>query len=124
MGITRALLGTVAYFFARWSGYKATITIDTATIANSTAIDFRSYAGGAVYVAATIASVTLTWYGAPTRDDTFVPLYDSSGVALTTTLPGGAAAGAEIPAACFAWPFLKCLSNADDGETITVVLKT
>lgn len=109
----------------RFCSLASSVAVDTATPpVNATAIDFRGYAGGALLVASTIASVTFTYYGCDTIDGTYVPLYDSAGVALTTTLPGGAAAGGEIPAACFAWPYLKISSNADDAETVKVLLKS
>jgi len=109
---------------ARLAVPKITVTLDTATPpADATPIDFRNFAGGGIKVASTIASTTFTWYGCDEIDGTYVPLYDSAGVALTTTLPGGAAAGGEIPPGCFGWSYLKISSNADDGESITVSLK-
>jgi hypothetical protein len=100
------------------------VTLDTATPpAAATAIDMREFAGGWVKVASTIASVTFSWYGCDTIDGTYVPVY-FGGAAVTTTLPGGTACMAEIPAACWQYPFLKISSNADDGEAIVVGLKS
>ncbi len=99
------------------------IALDTATPpVNASIIDYRGFAAGRVIVAATIASTTLTWYECDTPTGTFVPCY-SGGNAVTSTLPGGAAASCEIPAALGGCSYLKITSNADDAETVTVVMK-
>lgn len=90
---------------------------------NGTTIDYRGFSYGRVIVAATIASTTLTWYECSTPNGTFVPCYNG-GSAVTSTLPGGAAASCEIPAALAGCHYLRITSNADDAETVTVVLKS
>lgn len=119
-----SLFRTLFAALTRYSSRPITVTLDTATPpAAATAIDISGYSGGWVKVAATIASVTITWYGCDTATGTYVPIY-FGGAVVTTTLPGGTACMAEIPAACWQYPFLKPQSNADDGETITVGLKS
>lgn len=102
-----------------------TITLSTADPpAAGTLIVQRGYSGGWVKVSSDIASTTLTWYGCDTADGTFVPIY-FGGAVVTTTLPGsGTACMAEIPSACWQYPFLKIKSSADNGETITVGFKS
>ncbi len=108
----------------RFSVVMSGVVLDTATPpAAATPIDMRSFAGGAVIVASTIASVTFTWYGCDNETGTYVPIY-FGGAAVTTTLPGGTACAVEIPDACWAYPFVKISSNADDGESVTVVAKS
>lgn len=101
------------------------VTLDTATppVDATGTIDLRQFSGGVVKVASTIASVTFTWYGCDTSTGTYVPVY-SGGAAVTTTLPGGAACSVEIPDACWAYPYLRISSNADDGESVTAMLKS
>lgn len=113
---------TMATAMVRKPGGPLTVVVDTATPpVNGTTIDYRHYAAGRVIVAATIASTTLTWYES-TDGDTFVPCYNG-GNAVTSTLPGGAAASCEIPASLAGCQFLRITTNADDAESVTVVLK-
>lgn len=109
----------------RKPGIQLLVALDTATPpVNATAIDYRHYAAGRVIAASTIASVTLTWYECDTEGGTYVPCYNG-GAAVTSTLPGGAttAASCEIPASLAGSHWLKITSNADDTETVTVLLK-
>lgn len=97
------------------------VTIDT-TIADSTTIDLRFAAGG-VIKCTSIASVTFTWYACDTDNGTFLPIY-FGGAAVVTTVPGGTNCFVEIPDACWAYPYVRILPNADDAETVTVILKS
>lgn len=102
---------------------KMTVVLDTATPpVNGTTIDYRSFAAGRIMVASTIASTTLTWYECDTIDGTFVPCYNG-GNAVTSTLPGGAAASCEIPSALAGCSYLRITSNTDDAESVTALLK-
>lgn len=118
-----AMRANASFAMVRKHTRLPSIALDTATPpVNATEIDYRHFSAGRVIVAASIASTTLTWYESDVPGGTYVPCY-SGGSAVTSTLPGGAAAACEIPAALAACQFLKISSSADDAETVTVVLK-
>lgn len=100
------------------------VAIDTAgPPVNATAIDYRDFAGGRILAPSTIASVTITFWESDESDGTYY-LCQSGGADVTATLSGGANEACEIPAACAPSRWLKLQSNADDAETVTVVLKS
>lgn len=109
----------------RFSWSNTGVVVDTTTIASSTAVDYRNAAGGCLVINGDFTTVTYTFYGCDTIDGTFLPLYTSGGVAVTATGPGGSTdCMIELPTALFGTPYFKILTNADDTETLTVVLKS
>lgn len=100
------------------------VAIDTAgPPVDATPIDYRDFAGGRILAATTIASTTITFWESDEPGGTYRKCM-SGGSAVTATLTGGAAESCEIPAACAPCKWLKLQSNADDAETVTVILKS
>ena len=99
--------------------HVVTKTLDT-TLADSPAIDIRSYVCGGIFIEATHASVTLVWYASPTVDGTYLIVNDSTGTTVAQTVADPECV--PIPKEVFVFPFMKCVPNADDGEEFTFTL--
>lgn len=98
------------------------VVLGTTTPTNATEIDYRHAAAGRVIVTSSnVTGTTINWWEAFEPGGTYVQCYNG-GTIVTSTLPGGAAS-CEIPAALAGSMFLKMSMNADQGETVTVVLK-
>lgn len=100
------------------------VAVDTAgPPVNATPIDYRDFAGGRILAPSTIASTTVTFWESDEPNGTYYQCR-SGGSAVTATLTGGANEGCEIPAACAPCKWLKLQTNADDAETVKVILKS
>lgn len=100
------------------------VAVDTAgPPVNATAIDYRDFAGGRILAPSTIASTTITFWESDEEGGTYYQCR-SGGSAVTATITGGANEACEFPAAVAPCRWLKLQTNADDAETVTVVLKS
>lgn len=102
----------------RYSTLLEGVHIDT-VLADSDSIEYRSWAGGMVYVPAGSSLTLLTWCTSTAEDGTFLPATDGAGNAITSTVAAGMAC--LIPAALFGALWIKATGNADG--TISVSLK-
>lgn len=98
-----------------------TIKLSTDATPDEEALDISGAAWGSIEIPATIASVTLTFYGCMTKDGTFLPLTDRNGTAVTLTVAQPKIY--ELPPVVFTVPYLRIKSNADDGESVSLCLK-
>lgn len=94
--------------------FQGAYTLDS-VLADTPVITYKNYAGGAVIIPSGSSITSLTYYGAGDYSGTFTAIYDSAGVAVTQTVAGGRAY--PIPDACFPYPYLKIVSNADGAVT-------
>ena len=88
--------------------------------ASSTSLHCGDMAAGLVHVVGVTASATLTVLGS-SDGLTFAPLFDSSGAAVTLTIPaeGGAVV---MPEAVFGLRYVTLAADADLGTTTAVVV--
>ena len=96
------------------------------TLAVATAIPFRNYSGGQVYLGSASAITGIAWHGSY-DGVTFTPIYDGKGNAVTSTIAAGSAGeNCLIPAACFACAFLKGIGTFSSGtsEVVNMSLKS
>lgn len=93
------------------------------TIADATAVPYGAVAGGLLFYDSTISGtpVSISWYAATDVAGTYVPVRNSVGVEVTTTL-GGSASAYPIPDECFGAPFIKAVTDAGSA-TCHVTLK-
>lgn len=100
--------------------------VGTCSIAIHTSINscdtlmFSGWAGGSIKVPASVTA--LTWHGSE-DGATFVAIYDDAATAAAATQSVTASTWVPIPNACFAFPFLKCVSTSATG-TAAVVCKS
>ena len=96
-----------------------TLAINT-SIGSCDVLMFAGWAGGSILVPASVTA--LTWHGS--YDGTnFNAVYDDAATAAAATQTVTASTWVPIPDACFAFPFLKCVSTTASG-TATVVCKS
>jgi len=98
---------------------QCTLAIHT-SIGSCDVLMFSSWAGGSILVPASVTA--LTWHGSY-DGTTFNAIYDDAATAAAVTQTVTASTWVPIPDACFAFPFLKCVSAGSTG-TATVVCKT
>jgi hypothetical protein len=92
----------------------------TTSLATTPVIGYENWAGGSIVIPNGSSITTLTWYGAPTADGTFVAAQDSTGAAVTQTV--AAAKAYPIPDALFGYAALKVV--ADAAGTVIACLKS
>jgi hypothetical protein len=86
----------------------------TSVLANTPAIPFGAYSAAVLILPAGYVSTTIDIYTAVDETDTFVPLKDASGNAVS--MPVSASAAVVLPASCFPCRWLKLKSSADDSS--------
>lgn len=84
----------------------------TNVLGTTPAIPFAAWAGAVVITPAAYASTLVTVYTAASDADTFVPLKDASGNAVT--FPVAASGAVVMPAMVYGCRWLKLVTNADD----------
>jgi len=82
-------------------------------------IAIQDFAGGEIFNPTGNTVATLTFYVAPSVDDTFIAAYDSAGAAVTLTVASGKAY--PIPAAVFGAGALQI--TGDVADTIHLTFK-
>jgi hypothetical protein len=98
------------------------VTIDYTTLASSTAVEYRGWAGGEIFIpAGTTLTTPLTWYAADDLDGTFLAAQDGTGTAVTSTIAAGKCV--PIPAALFGAGAIKALCGGQAAGTATMSLK-
>lgn len=103
---------------ARMCG-QCSLAIHT-SIGSCDVLMFSGWAGGSILVPASVTG--LTWHGSH-DGTTFSAIYDDAATAAAVTQTVTASTWVPIPNACFAFPFLKCVSAGSTG-TATVVCKS
>lgn len=94
------------------------VTLDSA-LADTPAIGFESFTRGMVLIPTGSSITSLTYYGSTTQNGTYLPLYDSAKNALTQTSLT-AARGYDIPAAVYALPWIKIVTDADGAVALAL----
>ena len=95
------------FWFLRKPSGKQTKTIGTTTAACD-ALDIQGFAGGVVTVTSGIT--ILTFYGAHTEDETFLPLKDKDNNPVTLTV--SSTQMTQLPPEIYDVPFAKTVANA------------
>lgn len=106
----------------RTSKIIESITVSDA-VGDCSTVAKRMLAGGSIQLPASTTIGTLTLY--TTHDDgvTWGPCYDQDGVPVTLTVTSGASpVFVELPAAAYAFPVLRFVSDSATDETATVYL--
>lgn len=93
---------------------EADVTVVTLTnvLGTTPAIPFAAWAGAVLITPAAYVSTTVTVYTAASDSDTFVPLEDSAGAAITFTV--AASTATVLPAGVYGCRWLKLVTNGDD----------
>lgn len=92
------------------------VAVNTAE-GTTAAFDFQEWSGGTVHIPSGSSITSLTFYSSNT-DGTFLPLYDSTGTAVTLTV--AATRAYEMPSAIFSCGRLKMVGDAADTVGVTV----
>ena len=93
----------------------------TSVLASTPAIPFGAYSAAVLVVPASYASTSIDVYTAVDETDTFVPLKDASGNAVS--FPVTASTAVVLPAACFPCRWLKLKSSADDSSRPATLIR-
>ena len=109
-------LGDFPLSLKRYQNGSQSVTVDQA-VANSTDIDFGSYAGMVLTAPAGWTSATVTFHKAH-ADGSFVPLFDHDGNAVTVTLAPSTAM--ECPPELFACGLVRLTSDQAGNNAIPI----
>ena len=93
-----------------------------ANIATATAINYKQFASGQIFLPTTSGLTTLTWY-CSADGTTFYPLYqDTTGTAaaVTSSVKSGGACAVPIPIAALGCSWLKIVANVAATGSCTV----
>lgn len=101
----------------RQAGTRLTIGLNTA-IGTTEEIPFETASGGTLYIPAGSPITSLTFYAAPVRSGTYLPLYDKAAAAVTMTVSAGKCY--ELPGAVFGCLALKIITDAAGNVDLTV----
>ena len=102
---------------ARYSVSIDTVSVDTA-VANSSSINFDSFASGMVHVPVGSSLTTLTWHASTKIDGAYLAAEDAASAAVTQTVAAGQAH--PIPVALNGARFLKITGNAAGVVSVTL----
>ena len=95
----------------------------TTAVATTPAIFLGAYGGAILITPAGYTSIAATVYSAANETDTFVPLKDSAGAAITLTV--SASSAIVLPSAVTNARWIKLVTGADDSALdVSVVMKS
>lgn len=86
------------------------------TLASCDILDLSQLAGAAIKIPTGVTAIAC--YGNDVPSGTFAAINDSTGTAASITVTAGQ--WYDLPAACFAFPYLKIVSTTADGDAAGV----
>ena len=120
--MTTTVLGNVQGKPVERNGIVESAVVLTNVIGTTPAIDMRRWAFGQLHIAAGATSQDVAVYTCDTEAGTYLPLYDSSGTAVTISVVASRAY--ELSTAICGCAFIKFLqATSSDATPVAIVLK-